>query len=97
MSPAAGSSTSPTITSTTSTTFQTGQAGSFLVTATGSPTPTIIETGALPPGLTFTDNGNGTATLAGTPTAGAVGVYHLTITATNGVGARRRKTSPWTS
>src|SRR5262249_47895534 len=34
----------------------------------------------------FVDNGNGTATLAGTPAASAGGVYHLTISATNGVG-----------
>ena len=35
--------------------------------------------------MTFTDNGNGTATLAGTPAAGTGGTYPLTITATNGV------------
>jgi hypothetical protein len=37
--------------------------------------------------LTFVDNGNGTATLAGTPAANVAGVYHLTLRATNGVGA----------
>ena len=41
--------------------------------------------GALPAGVSFTDNGDGTATLAGTPAAGAAGVYRLTITAANGV------------
>ena len=35
--------------------------------------------------MTFTDNGNGTATLAGTP--GTVGTYPMTITADNGVGS----------
>ena len=35
--------------------------------------------------MTFTDNGDGTATLAGTPAAGTSGVYHFTIDATNGV------------
>ena len=33
---------------------------------------TLSETGALPSGVTFIDNGNGTATLAGTPAGGAV-------------------------
>ena len=51
-----------------------------------SPTPAITETGALPAGITFTDNGDGTATLAGTPAAGTGGSYPLTITATNASG-----------
>ena len=34
--------------------------------------------------MTFTDNGDGTATLAGTPAAGTGGSYPLTITAANG-------------
>ena len=45
-------------------------AGSYTVTTTGYPAPTITETGALPAGLTFTDNGNGTATISGTPATG---------------------------
>ena len=73
----------PAITSGTSTTFTVGQLGSFTVTTTGSPTPTVSESGALPSGVTFTDNGNGTATLSGTPTA--AGTYPLTLTAANGV------------
>ena len=36
--------------------------------------------------MTFADNDNGTATLAGTPAAGTGGTYPLTITAANGVG-----------
>ena len=35
--------------------------------------------------MTFVDNGNGTATLAGTPFAGSAGSYPLVITAANGV------------
>ena len=35
--------------------------------------------------MTFVDNRNGTATLAGTPAAGTGGTYALTITAANGV------------
>jgi hypothetical protein len=66
-------------------TFTLGVAGSFTITATGFPVPAIDLSGTLPEGLTFTDNGDGTATLAGTAAAGASGVYPLTITASNGV------------
>ena len=79
----------PAITSADSTTFTTGTAGTFTVTTTGFPTPALTETGALPTGVTFVDNGDGTATLAGTPAAGTGGTYALTITAANGVIARR--------
>ncbi|MGH7224122.1 MAG: beta strand repeat-containing protein, partial [Gemmataceae bacterium] len=74
----------PTITSGNSTTFTVGTAGSFTVTATGVITPSLTESGALPSGVTFVDNGDGTATLSGTPAAGTGGVYSLTITASNG-------------
>src|SRR5208282_19352 len=73
----------PAITSANNTTFTVGSAGTFTVTATGQPTPSLTETGALPTGVTFTDNGNGTATLAGTPGAGTGGTYPITIKATN--------------
>ena len=63
----------PTITSAASATSIVGLAGTFTVTTTGTPFPTITETGALPSGVTFVDNGNGTATLAGTPAAGSGG------------------------
>ena len=61
------------ITSAASATATSGQAFSFTVTTTGTPAPTLSRAGTLPPGITFTDNGNGTATLAGTPTAAAKG------------------------
>ena len=77
----------PAITSGTSATFTAGTAGSFSVTTTGSPTATITESGALPSGVTLTANGNGTATLAGTPATGTDGSYPITITAANGVGS----------
>ncbi len=70
----------PAITSANKTTFTEGTAGSFTVTATGSPTPTITESGTLPNGVTF-NNG----VLSGTPTEG--GVYTITFTAANGVGS----------
>src|SRR5207248_9853592 len=48
-------------------------------------TTTLSRTGPLPAGVSFTDNGNGTATIAGTPTAG--GRFTFTIRAGNGVTA----------
>ena len=76
----------PAITSSSSVSFTTGQTESFGVTTTGYPAPTFTETGVLPSGVTFHDNGDGTATLSGTAAAGTGGVYDLSITATNGVG-----------
>jgi len=76
----------PAITSTSSATFTVGTAGSFMVTSTGTPTSSLSEGGALPTGVTFVDNGNGTASLGGTPASGTGGSYPLTITASNGVG-----------
>jgi large repetitive protein len=75
------------VTSANHTTFTTGTAGTFTVTTGGFPTPSLGETGALPGGVTFVDNGDGTATLSGTPDAGTGGTYALTITAHNGIGA----------
>jgi hypothetical protein len=74
----------PVITSANSTTFTEGVLGTFQVNTTGFPTPAISETGSLPSGVTFVDNGNGTATLSGTATAS--GTFPLVITATNSVG-----------
>jgi hypothetical protein len=69
----------PAITSANKTTFTMGTAGSFTVTATGYPTPTISDGGAtLPAGVTFSNG-----VLSGTPTQG--GVYPITFTASNGV------------
>ena len=75
----------PTITSANNTTFVVGTPGSFTVTTSGFPLSSLSESGPLPSGVTFVDNGDGTATLAGTPDAGSGGVYSFTITATNGV------------
>jgi hypothetical protein len=70
----------PAITSANATTFTKGDPGTFTVTATGTPAPTLSESGALPTGVTFVP---GTGVLSGTPTES--GVFHLTFTAANGV------------
>lgn len=82
----------PAITSGAAAYFTVGQAGAFAVTATGAPTPAIAETGALPAGITFTDQGNGTALLQGTPT-GPGGTTNLTMTATNASGTATQQFS----
>ena len=73
----------PSIASANNVTFTLGATSSFTVKTTGFPVPAISESGALPAGVTFTDNGNGTATLGGIPTTG--GTFNLTLTASNGV------------
>lgn len=76
----------PVFTSPSSTTFVKGVHGTFTVITTASPIATLSETGGLPTGpVTFHDNGNGTATIAGTPTQS--GVFPLTIKASNTDGA----------
>jgi hypothetical protein len=64
---------------------QSRKAFSFTVTTTGSPAAAITLTGALPSGVTFKANSNGTATISGTPTRS--GVYLVTLTATNTAGS----------
>ncbi|MHB1488244.1 MAG: hypothetical protein ACYCZM_11930 [Acidimicrobiales bacterium] len=46
--------------------------------------PKISVTGTLPAGLSFTTNGDGSATIAGTPTPTDLGTFALTATATQG-------------
>ncbi|MGP8252444.1 MAG: beta strand repeat-containing protein [Terracidiphilus sp.] len=75
----------PAITSASSTTFQVGQSGSFTASANGYPFSTFTETGALPSGVTFVDQGNNTAIFSGTPVLGADGTYPITIMASNGI------------
>ena len=80
----------PAITSANNTTLTAGTSGSFTVTTTGYPAPSLSETGALPAGVTFADNHNGTGTLAGTPATG--GVFSISISASNGVGSAATQT-----
>jgi hypothetical protein len=65
---------------------QTGEPFTFTVAATGGVVPSFTHKGKLPGGVTFVDDLDGTATLAGTPTdrghKPAAGVYRIHITAT---------------
>jgi hypothetical protein len=69
------------IASPASTVFGIGVSNSFTVQTTGAPQKITVD-GSRPANVTFTDNGNGTATFAGTPPSGARGTYTLTLTAT---------------
>ena len=69
----------PIITSANSATFTQGTAGSFQVTATGTPSPTFTETGALPAGVTLSSAG---VLLSNTT---QTGTFPITIDATNGI------------
>ena len=76
----------PIITSASSTNaFTYGTAGTtFTVTTTGVPTPSLSESGSFPSWATVKDNGDGTATISGSPTD--AGMSTFTITAHNGYG-----------
>ncbi len=74
----------PEFTSEDSATFIEGTEGSLVVTATGTPNPTITEEGRLPDGVSFADD-----KLSGTPTQ--LGTYSITFIAANGVGQPARQ------
>ncbi|HEX8078428.1 MAG TPA: putative Ig domain-containing protein, partial [Chthoniobacterales bacterium] len=77
----------PEITSASSTSFVAGTKGSFNVTTTGYPIAAITRGGVdLPEGVTFTNNGDGSSTLEGTPVLGTGGNYPLTLSASNSAG-----------
>ncbi len=77
----------PAITSVNHAAFALGTVDTFTITTSGFPAATLSELADLPAGLTFTDNHNGTATLSGTPTVGALGTHVLTFVATNDFGS----------
>jgi hypothetical protein len=75
----------PKITSASTALFTSRVQGSFTVTTTGNPVPTLsILSGTLPSGITFTNNGDGTATIAGRAVINS-GTFKLSISAANGV------------
>jgi hypothetical protein len=61
-------------------TWNVSQAGTIGVSAGG----TLTETGTLPSGVSFTDNGGGTGTLKGTPASGTAGTYSYMIAGSGG-------------
>jgi hypothetical protein len=73
--------TAPAVTSADHVTFTWGQTTTFFVTATGSPTPALAETGPLPAGVTFSP-----VTGALTGSAADLGTFPVTFTATNALG-----------
>jgi hypothetical protein len=75
----------PIFTSATGTAFVVGTAGLFDITTTADPVASSISliSGTLPTGVNFTNNGDGTATLSGTPAAGTGNAYSLTFSANN--------------
>src|SRR4030095_16710935 len=75
----------PTFTSPSSATFPVGVPGSFIVETRGNPVASLTKTGTLPTGVSFLDNGDGTAKIAGMPAAGSADSYPITLTAANGV------------
>ena len=80
----------PVFTSASSTTLTAGKKGSFLVCAPAAVDPTFTVTGTLPAGIHLVDNGDGSASLTGTPT-GAPGKYTFTVTATDSAGATSQR------
>src|SRR5262249_2139769 len=73
----------PKVTSAGAATFTAATAGAALITTAGT-APVALAAAGLPVGVTFTDNGDGTATLSGTPVV--PGKYTVVITATNVAG-----------
>jgi predicted Ser/Thr protein kinase len=75
----------PSITSNSYATAKLYNTFSFTLRAQGYPYPHFAAS-ALPPGLTWADNGNGTATISGAPTLLAFGVHTVYFSATNALG-----------
>ncbi|MGO9876822.1 MAG: spherulation-specific family 4 protein [Acidimicrobiia bacterium] len=80
----ASSSSAPAITSPSSYTVPANQSFSFVVSATGSPAPTIQISGNLPNGVTISGGADGTATISGASRRSRT--YRLSITASNATG-----------
>jgi hypothetical protein len=59
---------------------------SWTLCASGYPTPHMSVAGNLPAGITFKDNGDGSAVISGTAAQGTGGPYLLTLTITTGSG-----------
>lgn len=82
----------PVITSAATATFTLGVAGSFTITTVGVPAATFSSF-QVPAGLNLTDNGDGTATISGTPSAGSAGTYSIPVWASNFAGSANQTLS----
>ncbi len=67
--------------------FSVSHQRSFTITTDAEPVATIAESGALPAGLTFSANANGTATISGVARPSGYGSQEITVTATNSLGS----------
>jgi uncharacterized repeat protein (TIGR01451 family) len=77
----------PSFTSASSAKATAGVPFTFTIATTGGPDKPVVSTSStLPGGLTLVANGDGTATLSGTPVCGTSGNVPLSLTATNGAG-----------
>jgi hypothetical protein len=75
----------PAFTSGSTAEFRLGTDDTFAISTSGAPAvSSISESGALPPGLSFVDDG-ANARITGKPTGSVGGSYPVTLTATNGV------------
>jgi hypothetical protein len=75
----------PLFTSQNNATFKLNGHSAFTVNTGGFPIPSITESGTLPNGVNFVDNGNGTGNLSGIATQS--GTFPITFTASNGIGS----------
>jgi hypothetical protein len=76
----------PSFTSADNATFTVGEYSEFTVTTAGDPPMSIYSIGGDPPaGVQFNDNGDGTATLSGTPLVATDGLYTLSLEACNDI------------
>lgn len=77
----------PAIVASGSHTFLVGSAGSVTFgTTAGFPVPALTVIGTLPDGLAFTDHGDGSASISGTPSVSGAGATSVTVRASNGLG-----------
>jgi hypothetical protein len=76
-----GASQDPQILSANTAAFAVGSSGSFTIVSSLS-NGAIVPTSPLPPGLTLVNNGDGTATISGTPTVGSGRDYKFEYTLT---------------
>lgn len=86
--------TAPAFTSADAASFEIAQSGSFTITASGTPAPSIglAADSSLPAGLNLIDNGDGSAQLGGTPANGSAGTYALHLIASSAIAPQATQT-----